>query len=76
MTKNNSNEMAGTAPMMSFHVKYGWKYTRSGNLTDPNGLLLPVLCRKSICKRISILPARGTRKWREKNRDKVGLSTL
>jgi len=42
----------------------------------PRGDLLPVLCRNIIWSKISALPANGTRKWREKNRLKVGLSTL
>lgn len=63
------------SPKMSLMEKYGWNGILSQSDTIPRGLFEPVSWRK--VRWTSVIPAirKGRRKWRAKNRVRVGLST-
>lgn len=64
-----------TKPNRSLYVKYGWNDTLSKFLLTPKGFLLPVWCRKRRCTPLKAATTKGIRKWREKNRVRVGFPT-
>jgi len=63
------------SPKISFHEKKGWKGILSKLLIIPIGLLEPVSWRNMRWIIINKRIIKGKKKWREKNRDKVALST-
>lgn len=62
-------------PNKSFVVKYGWKLILSKFLLTPKGFPLPVWCKNNKCTPLSAATTKGIKKWSEKKRVRVGLST-
>lgn len=62
-------------PKMSLKEKKGWKGILSELLLIPNGLFEPVWCKKSKWIIVNAVTIKGNRKWNEKNRVNVALST-
>ena len=52
-------------PTKSFTVKYQWKGILSEEEVNPNGLLLPVLCKSKTWKTTVEATSKGVRKWNE-----------
>jgi hypothetical protein len=66
---------AAVIPKISFVEKRGKNSVFSGFSLPPVGLEDPVVCRIAKCAIIRINVKRGTKKWREKNRVRVGCDT-
>ena len=79
MKKTNTANIKTKAikPTESLAVKYGVKGTVSepGFTSMPSGLLDPTICSATTCSPTTPKMTKGSKKWSEKNRFRVALST-